>query len=146
MAGKRKYTIPIQLIELEDENYHILVEGEFNNNNILQWVVDTGASKTVFDANLAEHFETDELEATEVQSAGIGEGHVETQIGVLHEIHFGELPLNNWPVAIINLEQINTIYSQFTNIRIAGLLGSDFLLKHKAVVDFKNLKMTLYVS
>ncbi|HKK82036.1 MAG TPA: aspartyl protease family protein, partial [Prolixibacteraceae bacterium] len=87
MAGETKYTIPIQLVELEDENYHIIIEGTLNNGKALQWVIDTGASKTVFDANLAEHFDADELEATEIQSAGIGEGRVDTQTGILHEIY-----------------------------------------------------------
>lgn len=146
MARKRKYTVPIQLIELENENYHILIEGVLKNGKSLQWVIDTGASKTVFDANLAEHFDADELEATEIKSAGIGEGHVETQTGILHEIYFGQMPLADWPVAIINLGHINKIYSQFTDIEIAGLLGSDFLLKHQCIIDFKNLQITLYVS
>ncbi|MBN1767860.1 MAG: clan AA aspartic protease [Prolixibacteraceae bacterium] len=146
MARKRKYTVPIQLIELENENYHILIEGFLKNGKSLQWVIDTGASKTVFDANLAEHFDPDELEATEIQSAGIGEGHVETQTGILHEIYFGQMSLSDWPVAIINLGHINKIYSQFTDIEIAGLLGSDFLLKHQCIIDFKNLQITLYVS
>jgi hypothetical protein len=146
MTEETKFTIPIKLVELEDENYHIVVEGTLKSGKTLLWVVDTGASKTVFDANLAEHFEPDELEATEIQSAGIGEGRVDTQTGILHEICFGEMTLSDWPVAIINLEHINQIYSQFTDIEIAGLLGSDFLLKHQCIIDFKNLQITLYVS
>ncbi|MDA3815943.1 MAG: retropepsin-like aspartic protease [Prolixibacteraceae bacterium] len=146
MAQRRKYTTPIQLVELEDENYHIVIEGILKSGKTLLWVIDTGASKTVFDGNLSEHFDPDELEATEVQSAGIGEGRVDTQTGILHEICFGEMTLSDWPVAIINLEHINQIYSQFTNIEIAGLLGSDFLLKHQCIIDFQNLEMTLYVS
>ena len=56
MSKKKKYVVPLQLVELEDENYHILIETIFQNGEKGKWAIDTGASKTVFDANLIEHF------------------------------------------------------------------------------------------
>ena len=44
--------IPLQIIELERDNFHILIEGHFGNESTLYWIIDTGASKTVLDVTL----------------------------------------------------------------------------------------------
>jgi hypothetical protein len=144
MAHKKSTTIPIQLIELEDENFHILVETQLGNGFSGKWVIDTGASKTVFDVNLSDQYRLCDIANTEIQSAGIGEGHIETQVGMLTSLKIGEIELKNETVAIIDLKFINQMYSRFTNETIVGLIGSDFLVKHQAIINFKKKELKLY--
>jgi len=35
--------ISLQIIELEQENYHILIEGSFEDGTPSCWIIDTGA-------------------------------------------------------------------------------------------------------
>ncbi|MFA9390581.1 MAG: aspartyl protease family protein [Prolixibacteraceae bacterium] len=144
MARKKSHTFPIQLITLEDENYHILIETEFQHQHKGKWAIDTGASKSVFDENQKDCYQLSPVLNMDVQSAGIGEMQIETQNGILPVLKLGDLLLNNWPVAIIDLQYVNKLYEQFTNETIFGLLGSDFLVQHQAKIDYKKLVLTLY--
>lgn len=144
MARKKSHKFPIQLIELEDENYHILIETEFQNGVKGKWAIDTGASKSVFDENQNELYQIKPILNTEVQSAGIGEMQIDTQPGILPLLKIGNLTLKDWPVAIIDLQYVNKLYHQFAHETIFGLLGSDFLVQHQAKIDYKKLVLTLY--
>ncbi|MDA3929969.1 MAG: hypothetical protein PF541_13545 [Prolixibacteraceae bacterium] len=142
MTRKKKHSIPLQLIELEDMSFHILIETEFQNNRKGKWAIDTGASKTVFDSNETSLFQFTESNEDEIQSAGIGEMQIETQTGILPLVKIDSLKLIDWPVALIDLQYVNKLYSQFTNESIIGLLGSDFLVKYNAVIDYKKLTLS----
>lgn len=144
MARKKITTVPLELIELEDQNFHILLNSQLSDNSWGKWVIDTGASKTVFDINLKTHFTTVEMNNTEIQSAGIGEGNIETMAGTVHSLCIGSLQLFNEPVALIDLKFINELYRKFSNVQIVGLIGSDFLVKHQAIINYKKNEMKLY--
>jgi hypothetical protein len=129
--------IPLQIIELEHHNYHILIEGNFDNNTISCWIIDTGASKTVLDSNLNQYYETIESEnEDDYQSAGINQGMMETSVGVIPKLHFGELVISNQKVALIDLNHVNEIYEKYTKHRIAGLLGGDILMQYQCLIDY----------
>lgn len=144
MTRKKIITVPILLVELEDQNFHILIETTLSNEIKGKWVVDTGASKTVFDVNQTDHFSIIEMLHAEIQSAGLGEGNIDTQMGELHVLTICDIELLNEPVALIDLSFINEIYSRFTSENIVGLIGSDFLVHHQAVINFKKKEMKLY--
>lgn len=144
MARKRKYEYPIQLIALEEDNYHILLDSIFENGENGKWTIDTGASKTVFDLNLTQHFTFTNSIHTDVQSAGIGDSQIETQSGNLSVFRIGDFKTDMLSVALIDLQHVNKLYAQFSDEKIVGLLGSDFLLKYQAQIDYKNLRIKLY--
>jgi hypothetical protein len=130
--------IPIELIELENQNYHLLVEGKFEDSEKGYWIIDTGASKTVFDKGLEQYYKIiDPGFEEEYQSAGISVGMVETSVGEISYLAFGKLKLKELKVALINLDHVNEIYKKYRNIRICGLLGSDILKKYQCVIDYK---------
>ena len=129
--------IPLQIIELEHENYHILIEGSFEDGTPSCWIIDTGASKTVLDKNLSsyyENLESDDLE--DYQSAGINQGMMETSVGKLTFLRFGDLEITGQKVALIDLSHVNEIYGKYTSYRIAGLLGGDILMLHQCKIDY----------
>lgn len=144
MARKKKYIVPLLLVELEDKNYHILIESIFENGEKGKWAIDTGASKTVFDSNQSNHFKLTENSTDIVESAGIGEGQIMTQTGILANIKIGDAEINNRNVAVIDLKHVNKLYEQFTDEKIVGLLGSDFLYEFNAIIDFKKLHLIFY--
>jgi hypothetical protein len=130
--------IPLQIIELEHNNFHILVEGSFEEGGPLYWIIDTGASKTVLDVNLNSFYEIIESDnIDDYQSAGINQGMMETMVGKMLKVHFGELSVDEQKVALIDLSHVNDIYCKYTSIRIAGLLGGDLLMKYKCIIDYE---------
>lgn len=129
--------IPLQIIELERDNYHILVEGRFNEETPVYWIIDTGASKTVLDVNLHPYYEiVDSDNEDDYQSAGINQGMMETSVGKMYYLRFGELSITDQKVALIDLNHVNDIYGKYTEYRIAGLLGGDILMQYQCVIDY----------
>ena len=129
--------IPIQIIELEHDNYHILVEGHFKDGVPSYWVIDTGASKTVLNKNLDKYYElleSDNLD--DYQSAGINQGMMETAVGKLTYLRFNKLEIIGQKIALIDLDHVNEIYEKYTSFQIAGLLGGDILMRHQCKIDY----------
>ena len=132
-----KIKIPLQVIKLEEESYHLVATGKFSDGNIGYWVLDTGASKTVFDKNLSQYYILNE-HFDNIQSVGIGEKLTMAQYAVMHPFTLGKYKIENLKVALFDIAHINECYHSATRITICGLIGSDVLLKHKAIIDYKN--------
>ncbi len=138
-----RYKIPIRIIELDTDNFHPLVSGVFADGANVTWVIDTGASKTVFDKSLSEKYMLLENENEEVHSAGIGEKPLETQTGKLNIFYLGKMKIEMEKVALLDLSHINILYSKATPLKVCGLIGGDFLMKHKAIIDYKRKLLVL---
>jgi len=136
--------IPIQIIELESDNFHIIVSSVFFNGFIGNWVIDTGASKTIFDKTLLEYYSVLNDESDEIHTAGIQEKPVETLMAMLKSVQFGKLKIDELKVALLDLSHINRLYSKATNIKICGLIGGDLLMNYKGVIDYKKQVLILY--
>ena len=131
--------VPLKIIELEFDNYHILLEGTFRDGTTAFWVIDTGASKTVLDKNLTEQYKLIETSNPEdYQSAGINQGMMETAVGELKYINIRGLEIENRKVALIDLSHVNEIYSKYTTCQIAGLIGGDILMHYHSKIDYEN--------
>lgn len=137
-----KITIPIEIVELEENNFHILVTSEFEDGITGNWVIDTGASKTVFDENLTNHYSI-AGKSEELFSAGVGEKPFQSSLAILHSVKFGHLQISSLKVALLNMNHINELYRQANQKQICGLLGSDFLLTYKAEISYKNKLLVL---
>lgn len=129
--------IPLQIVELEQDNFHILIEGHFDDETPSCWIIDTGASKSVLDVNLHSFYEIiDSDNLDDYQSAGINQGMMETSVGKMFGLHFGDLKITGLKVALIDLNHVNDIYGKYTTCRIAGLLGGDILMQHQCMIDY----------
>jgi hypothetical protein len=141
-----RIVIPLELIELEDDNYHLTVKSKFGTGEDGLWVIDTGASKTVFNIALKDHFDlVQEEEEKVIQSAGIGSDRLDTALGVLHPFTLGGFLIGPLQVALIDLSHINSLYYHVVEKEICGLIGSDFLREHKAIIDYSKLRLILTV-
>jgi hypothetical protein len=131
--------IPLQIIELENDNFHILIEGSFHDGTTANWIIDTGASKTVLDSNLNQFYEGVESENEEdYQSAGINQGMLDTTVGLIDFVKFGDLEISKLKVALIDLKHVNEIYEKYTRYKIAGLIGGDILMNYQCMIDYEN--------
>ena len=133
--------IRFEIVELEANTYHPLIKAEFTGLEEYWWVIDTGASKSVFDSSLTDHFQANEDES--VMATGLGKEVVETNSGTIPELKLGGLSFGPLKVALVDFEHINNEYAKFSDKKIAGLIGCDFLYSRKAVLDFEQAKITL---
>ena len=135
--------IPIEIVELEGEGIHLFVKGNLNINTECNLIIDTGASKTVFDNNLSEEFFKIETTNNEMITAGVNAEQIKTQIGKTDFFSIGKLEIKNFESILIDLEHINCLYEKLKNRKIYGLIGSDFLMKYKANIDFRKKILSL---
>jgi len=138
-----KTVLPIDIVTLgEDNSYHLFVSGSINGRKY-DLLIDTGASHTIFDAALIPEMPVEETPRQEIQSAGIHAGELKSSIGHIKKFKLGDLKRVNWIVVLIDLTHVNELYQRFSDKRVAGLIGSDFLLKHKAIIDYKKRELVL---
>ncbi len=139
-----QYKIPIHIVELEEDNYHLMVTTLFEDQSEGTWVIDTGASKTVFDKSLSGYFDViDSENSGDMQSAGLGEETIETGVGEIISISLDGFIVKKLRVALIDLTHINNLYEKYTDIKIFGLIGSDFLYKYNAIINYKTKELIL---
>lgn len=137
------YKIPLEIIEIEHDNFHPLVTAVFADGFSGNWVVDTGASKSVFDRNLSAYFRAIDGEAEDLHSAGISNKPIKSGIGIVAPFSFSSLKIEQLKVALLDMKHINELYAATTDVEICGLLGSDFLVRHRAIINFRRSCMIL---
>lgn len=144
MAKFEKISLPIELIELEDKSFHILVKAEINGHSG-DMIIDTGASVTVIDKNLLQGIEEEE-EILNIKSGGISGDIDEVKIIKIDSLRFAGYEFDEKKMATINMDYINNLYEQTLQRRIIGLLGSDFCVKYKAVINYEKRTLTVKVK
>lgn len=142
----KKTLIPLELINLQDDGFHLLVEVvvfglKFNA------VLDTGASKTVLDKTTIEKYiKTEELLISDRLSTGLGTNTMESHTAILPELNIGRLKLKNFEIAVLDLSTISTAYETLNLPPVIGVLGGDILHSHQAVISYKNLYLKLFIK
>jgi predicted aspartyl protease len=144
MNKTQKYKVKLHIIELDGNSYHIMADVLINGIPV-NVIIDTGASRTVFDRS----FLGDKLEIStthdpgEIQSAGVTAGNIESLVATASSFRIGKLELSDFQVILIDLDSISRIYQKVAGKPVHGLLGSDFLLRMNAVIDYGKAIMTL---
>lgn len=141
-----KINIPIEIIELEESSYHLMIPIHIQKQHQGYLIIDTGASKTVFDYNLLLPFAKDIEDADSEQSSGINSMISGTYTCLLPEISFADFSITDFATILLDLSHINQLYSKYTNKEITGLLGSDFLVENKALINYDKKLLTLKIS
>jgi predicted aspartyl protease len=135
-AGRRGEVIPLQIIDLQDDGFHPLVEVVVFGQPFIA-VLDTGASKTAFDRTMLEHANTDAIfESTDRLSTGLGTNTMASSKIVLDSMYIGGFLITDIEVAVLDLSAINHAYQQLNKPTVIGVVGGDILMKYKAIVDY----------
>jgi hypothetical protein len=141
-----KINIPLHTIDLQDDGYHLLVEVKIGRKRY-KLVLDTGASKTVFDQTMLAQAHTNvNVQSTDRLSAGLGTLTMQSFTAVLPELKIGRLKLSDFVVAVLDLSTINQAYAQLNHPQVLGVLGGDILMRYNAVIDYGKQKMSLKVD
>ena len=135
--------VPINIISIEGDGFHLIAEGLINGKSA-RFVVDTGASRTVFDKErILGYIDNPEFNEKEGLSAGIGGTDISSFIFKLEELSFGELSIKDYQAVAMDLSNVNNSYAMLKIPPVDGVLGGDLLYKHKAVISYKLKKMRL---
>ncbi len=134
----------MELCRIEDDGFHLFVRARVNGMPA-RLLVDTGASRTVFDLERVQHFLPEEapIEKLDKLSAGLGTNSMESHSLVLQKLKIGEISLKKFPVVAIDMKHVNDSYGMLGMEPVDGVLGSDLLLRCRAVIDYSRLRLTL---
>ena len=140
---RRYIEVPIQLLDIEGDGFHIMVKGTIHGKEA-NFLIDTGASRSVFDPKTITDFIDDiQFEKKEGMTAGVGSSDLESSTFVIDTISIGGLEINNYEAVALDLENIHEMYAKLALPHIDGILGGDLLKKYKAVINYKSKKLRL---
>lgn len=138
----RTITVPLSLINLQDNGFHLVVEIVVFGQPVFA-VVDTGASRSVFDRDFVkEHLlESEHGEETEATTLFTTSTTFQAKIPLLK---IGRLTLSEYHAVALDLESVNHTYHALGHPSIVGIIGSDILLTYKAVINYQKMKLFLH--
>lgn len=147
--------IPIKLLNLHDDGFHLLVEVVVFGH-LFNAVLDTGASRTVFDKNIAEKHLSDDIQLynTNLQSTGLGTNTMESYSLVIPDLRLGVdtytevgklqvLHLRDFEVAVLDLSAINYAYERMGLEPVIGVIGGDILVNYGAIIDYRKMELRI---
>ncbi len=135
--------LPLELLNLQDDGFHLLVEVVVFGQSF-NAVLDTGASKTVFDKTIVEnHVKSGDLIISDKLSTGLGTNTMESHTIILPVLKIGKLKLRNFEIAVLDLSAISHAYASLNLPPVIGVLGGDILRSHHAVINYKKLHLKL---
>lgn len=137
----RTITVPLNLIKLDD-GFHLLVEIVVFKQNLLA-VLDTGASRSVFDKNLMESHISELILNEEAQAATIFSAATTAQ-GCIPKLQIGKLNLKNYNAVALDLQSVTQAYLQMGHPPISAIIGGDILMQYQAKIDYQKRLLRLY--
>lgn len=129
--------IPLEIVNIEEDGIHLYLWATINGK-LARLLVDTGASRTVFDlgriANLVGNIELKEVEKL---STGLGTNTMKSHTVILETIRIGQWSEKDYEAVVIDMSHVNQSYEMLSLPVIDGVLGGDLLMKLKAVIDYR---------
>lgn len=136
-----EYKVPLKLVDVMEAGYHAHIEVVVNGIPTTL-VVDSGASHTAFDQQYLEDLiGIIPLDQNDQKSSGIGSNNLVSYQGTISTFQIGEFIEEDFQVAILDLSAINIAYQQAELDPVLGVLGCEFLLKHRAILDFDAMEI-----
>jgi len=136
----RSISIPLQLINLQDDGFHLLVEVVvFKDTHLV--VLDTGASRSVFDKALIEKHLAATLQVSEEINAATLFTTTTTIQATIPELKIGSLKIKNYETVAFDLQSVSDTYQQFGHPPISGIIGGDILMKFKALINYHTMEL-----
>lgn len=108
-----------------------------------RFILDTGASNSCIDINLAEKFKL-AVKDSETKAAGAGAIGMETKISTKNIIEINRWKHQNFTVVLLDLNHVNTALTEHHAEAVDGIIGADILEKGKAIINYE--KKSLYLK
>jgi len=139
----QKEILPVEVIPFDGDACHLFIKARAENR-VVRLLLDTGASKTLLSEEfvkktLAQHRRSRNM----IPSTGLGSNQIESEWMVLSKLSFGKLVIRSFTCAVLNLQHVNDTYTGAGLRPIQGVLGSDLLLRYRAVLDYDKKVLVL---
>ena len=131
-------TVPNPSVDFEVHHNLLIIEG-YVNDKWAKFIVDTGASTSVLDLSQSKKYKFSYAIDPDTRMAGFG-GHSKLMKTSSVQFMLDGLPTNELNFSASDLRGINTVLLQ-KNQKILGIIGSDFLRNHRAVIDYDRNKI-----
>ncbi len=140
-----KHILNLELIDLQGDGFHLLVEVVVFGQ-IFKAVLDTGASKSAFDREIISGYAPADqiIHVPDHHAIGLGTTTMERYFVVCPELRLGELIIENYEAPVFDLSAIKFAYEKLELPPVIGVLGGDILMDHHAIIDYKNLRLSLF--
>jgi predicted aspartyl protease len=136
-------TLSLEIASIQEDGYHVFV-WILVNNRPARMLLDTGASRTVFDIDMLREDHADIiLEENEDKAMGLGTSAVDNYIAVIDKMVLNDITAKKVQIGALSLSHVNVGYGHMDLKPIAGVLGSDILMKYKAVISYKDKELVL---
>jgi hypothetical protein len=138
--------IPLNILELEPQSYHLLANITINNSITGLVIIDTGASRTVFD------YQTFSMVAANISlihdavSSSVNAMVAQCYTATFNQIEFDGFIIEPYNTVLMDLQHVIDLYKQFHQTPILGLIGSDFLHQHGAIIDYGQAHPKLFCN
>ena len=138
----RTITVPLILINLQDDGFHLLVEiVVFREKHFA--VLDTGASRTVFDKGLIERHLSETLQVSDEINAATLFSTTTTIQATIPSLKIAKLKINDYETVAFDLQSVSDTYMQFGHPPIAAIIGGDILMEYNAIINYASLELLL---
>lgn len=138
-----KSVIPLELVDIDGEGYHFTVEVIINGKNA-RMVLDTGASRSVFDSNcLTEFVDEPDLKEEDRLSTGVGSNTLKSFSIGFEKLLIGEIEIEDYAIAVLDLQHITSSYSNIGKGIVHGVIGGDILHQYKAIINYEEENMII---
>jgi Aspartyl protease len=139
-------TVPLQLLSIEGDGFHLQVRVKINGK-VANCLIDTGASKTVFDrTNIGRFLKREALHENERLSTGLGTSSMQSQVLFLNKIEIGDYVIRELPCIVLDLSHVNETYTSIGLKAIDGVIGSDLLEDARGIIDYGRKRLTLHTT
>ena len=135
--------IPFQLLDIEGDGFHIMIQGKINGKEA-NFLIDTGASRSVFDlVTMGEFIDDPQFKKKDGITAGVGSSDLESSTFTIESMFLGELEIKHYQAVALDLENIHETYEKIHLPKVHGIIGGDILADHKAVINYRLKKIRI---
>ncbi len=136
----RKGYVKIKLKKINTNHFELKAK---LNNVKGRFILDTGASNSCIDINLAKKFKL-EVKDSDTKAAGAGAIGMETKISSKNNIEINQWKYQKFTVVLFDLTHVNTALTEHHAEAVDGIIGADILEKGKAIINYE--KKSLYLK
>ncbi len=130
---------PLFVLTLNHDTRHFLLKTKIQGRTA-NMIIDTGASATVFNISTFSDlhaYHADDLRQNEQTSSGIHAEYIFQESIILDKLEMGPFIFDGFEAMTLDLSNINQQYGRIGLPPVDGLIGSDFLLARKAVINYR---------
>ena len=133
--------LPFRLLDIEGDGFHVMIEGKINGMEA-RFLVDTGASRSVFDPQVITRFvENPTFEKKLGITAGVGGSDLESSTFIIDSLSFGDIEIRHYEAVALDLENVHETYQKLGLPAIDGIIGGDLLYRLKATLNYRLRKI-----